>query len=256
MTMAKKALLLALVLAFPACSRDAPPEPPAASSAPPETPKIRFLERVTGGADANEPLPLVVAIHGFGADPESFGRLLEGFEGRVRLILPYGTSPQGEGFSWFPLAGFDPTLLAQGSERAANGLAAMILELERTRPTRGKPIVTGFSQGGILSFTLAVKHPERIGEALPVAGMLAPPLLPTSWPMGKFAPPIHAFHGDADGIVPMRRAADSVRALVAVGFSADLKTYPGVEHTVSAAMRRDYFEALEAAATRAAASSP
>ena len=258
--------LLALLLLAPACSRDAPQEP-APASAPPkaetklppgqnEAAGIRYLERVTGGADTNERLPLVIAIHGLGDRPESFVRLFDRIDGRMRIIVPFGTTPHGDGFSWFPLARLDPQKLAEGTGRAADGLAAMLAEVERARPTRGRPIVTGFSQGGMLSFTLAVKHPERVGEALPLAGLLAPPLYPTTLPMGKVAPKVQAFHGDADSIVPMSGAKETVRALVAAGFSAELTTYPGVEHTVSGSMRGDWQKALEAAAQRAAASSP
>ncbi|TKC98130.1 alpha/beta hydrolase [Polyangium fumosum] len=259
-------VLLALVWLAPACGRDTPPEPPPSSAAPrteakpasgpPEAAGIRYLERVTGGAAATERLPLVVAIHGLGDRPESFVRLFDRIEGRMRVVVPYGTSPYSDGFSWFPLARRDPAKLAEGTSLAADGLAAMLEELERTRPTRGRPIVTGFSQGGMLSFTLVVKHPERVGEALPLAGLLAPPLYPSAWPMGKVAPPVHAFHGDADTMVPHAGATETVRALVAVGFSAELTTYPGVGHTVSASMRGDWQKALEAAAQRAAASSP
>ncbi|MRG95577.1 alpha/beta hydrolase [Polyangium spumosum] len=260
MNLTHRALLLTFVLLAPACGRDTPPEPspgsgPAKAGAEPAQ-KIRYIERVTGGADANERLPLIVAIHGLGDRPESFVRLFDGFQARMRVVIPYGTTPQGQGFSWFPLARFEPTKLAEGTGRAADGLAALLEELERTRPTRGRPIVTGFSQGGMLSFTLAARHPERVGEALPIAGLLAPPLYPTSWPMGKVAPKVLAFHGDADTIVPLEGAEQTVRALVAVGFSAELRTYPGVGHTVTGAMRQDWQKALEAAAQRAAASSP
>jgi phospholipase/carboxylesterase len=196
-------------------------------------------------------LPLVVAIHGLGDRPESFGRLLDGFAARARVVVPYGTALHGNGFSWFPIARLDPEALAEGTERAAHGLAGMIEQIERTRPTVGKPIVTGFSQGGMLSFTIAVLHPERIGEALPVSGLLVPRLWPASWPAGKAMPTMHAFHGDADTVVPFDRARASVGALKKAGFPIEFNTYPGVGHTVSAKMREDVFAALKTAIDRA-----
>lgn len=212
---------------------------------------MRYVERVTGGADATERLPLVVAIHGLGDNPEAFGRLFQGLSARARLVLPYGLTPYGDGFSWFPISNMDPALLANGTEKAARALAGMLEALERTRPTSGRPIVTGFSQGGMLSFTLAAQHPERVGEVFPVAGLLAPPLYPSSWPMGKLAPRVFAFHGDADPRVPIAGVRETVSKLVSVGFTAELTEYPGIGHTVSAEMRRDLLKSLDEAIARA-----
>jgi phospholipase/carboxylesterase len=214
---------------------------------------IRFIERASGGASLADRLPLVVAIHGMGDRADAFEHLFDGFTGRARFVFPYGLTPHNDGFSWFTIQRLDPVdpdVVAEGVERAAHKLAAMISELSARRPTTGRPIVTGFSQGGILSFTLAALHPEDVGEALPMAGFLPPRLRPSSWPMGKLAPRVVAFHGDADPIVRIEDARASVAALVTVGFSAELRPYPGVVHTVNEAMRRDVYEALTTALDR------
>lgn len=248
-----------LVVGLIACNRDKPAEPnPAAASAPAaagtpaaEASRVRYIERMTGGANTSDAVPIVVAIHGLGDRPESFGRIFDEMTSRARLILPYGLSSYSDGFSWFPISNLDPKILAEGTTHAANELAQMIGTLESSRPMRGKTIVTGFSQGGMLSFTLAVLHPERVGEALPIAGLLAPPLHPSSWPMGKLMPRVQAFHGDADNRVPIAGARDTVKALVNVGFAATLTEYPDVRHTVSVELRRDWLLALDAAIERA-----
>lgn len=259
-------LLSGLLLAFAAmaCSRDKPAEPlPAASPAPSTlaapsagavVPRIRYIEKMTGGAETTESVPVVVAIHGYGDRPESFARSLAGLSARARLILPYGmfVRESDGGFYWFALGGFEAQILTEGMTHASNALASMITEIEKTRPLQGKPIVTGFSQGGMLSFTLAVLHPDRIGEAIPVAGMLPPPLFPSSWPMGRIAPPVVAFHGDADDIVRIAGARDTISALSKVGFSAKLTEYPNVPHAIYPDMRRDWMAAIESAVKRAA----
>jgi phospholipase/carboxylesterase len=206
---------------------------------------------MTGGAKTSDNVPLVVAIHGLGDRPESFGEIFAGMSSRARLILPYGLSAYGDGFSWFPISRLEPKALAEGTTLAADELSGLIASIEQTRPIRGKTIVTGFSQGGMLSFTLAVLHPDQIGEALPISGLLAPPLFPHSWPIGKVTPRVHAFHGDADDRVPVGGARDSIGALSSVGFSATLSEYPNVRHSISADMRRDWMAALEAAVNSA-----
>jgi len=256
--------LLAFALVFPACQRAAPSPSPASTSTSAPLPDValaadarsaagvRYLERITGGAAPGDTLPLVIAIHGHGDRPDSFAGLFDGFSGRARFIFPYG-EPYGEGFSWFALTSrLNPDAIAAGTERAADRLAGMIAALVAERPTLGKPIVTGFSQGGMLSYTLAVLHPESLGEAFPVGGLLAPPHWPSTWATGKAQARIEAFHGDADRTVPIEVDRQTSTRLRAVGFTAELHEYPGVAHAVPIAMRRDLQAAIEAAVRRAA----
>jgi phospholipase/carboxylesterase len=204
---------------------------------------VRFVEILTGGASPSDALPLVVGIHGLGGDPERYGLILSSLSLRARVILPYGLEPYGDGFAWFP-PWRDDAELAAGTQRAADRLAAMIDELVRRRPTTGAPIVTGFSQGGILSFALAVLHPESVRAAFPVSGLLAPSLWPSQLPAGRAMPRVHALHGTADDRVPIAGARATVQRLREVGFSADLVEYQGVGHTVTTEMRRDLVQAL------------
>ena len=227
---------LGLSVALVACGRDTAP-------ADTEAAGIRFIEIVTGGANASDSLPLVVGIHGLGGSPEHFGSVLSSLSVRARLILPYGLEAYGEGFSWFPIWR-DDAELAAGTRRAADRLAAMIDELVRRRPTTGKPIVTGFSQGGMLSFGLAVLHPESVRAAFPISGLLARSLWPDEWPASREKPRVHALHGTADERVSIAEARATVRRLKEIGLSADLVEYPGVTHTVTAEMRRDVVQAI------------
>jgi phospholipase/carboxylesterase len=241
------ASVLAFSVVLLACRGDAPPSPdrvaPAATTSDTEAAGVRFVEILTGGASPSDSLPLVVGIHGLGSSPERFGLLLSSLSTPARLILPYGLDPYGEGFAWFP-EWRDDAELAAGTQRAADRLAAMIDELVRRRPTRGKPIVAGFSQGGILSFALAVLHPESIRAAFPISGLLAQALWPNQWPAGREMPRVHASHGTADDRIAIADARATVRRLEAVGFSADLKEYPGVTHTTTPEMRRDLVRAM------------
>ncbi len=255
--------ILALLCAC-ACNPAAPPEqqtsapPPAATpspapppAAPDEAAGIAYLVRYTGGARPDATLPLVVAIHGLGDRPERFG-LLAGFDGEARVIVPRALHRHGAGFSWFDIAvrgERDVAAVAAGTRAAAGRLAQMIAALRERYPTRGKAIVTGFSQGGMLSFALAVLHPEHIRLALPVAGWLPPPLWPNtaegkSTAEGKAAPPIVALHGADDQILPLAPTVEAVSALRRAGVDAQLIEYPGVGHGVSGQMRRELYRRL------------
>jgi phospholipase/carboxylesterase len=241
------------------------PAPPAASAAaalpgdpppvtaPPAPPPdehvyagIVMVERVLGGAGEDEPLPLVVAIHGLGDDPRNFGRLFDGFDTPARLLLPRGLdATEGGGWSWFPIRARDPDVeaLARGIDRAGDLLAGAIVEAAAARPTLGKPIVTGFSQGGMISFAIAVDHPEIVAAALPMGGFLPGPLVPTD-AGNKDYPPIDAYHGTDDRAVAYTLVQDTVASLGRIGVKVELHSYEGVGHAVTPELHHDFDERL------------
>jgi phospholipase/carboxylesterase len=231
------------------------PAPSLAPSALPASPRegeaggIHYRLLHTAGAAAESELPLIVAIHGLGDHPDRFA-LLDGYPAPARVVYPRGLSPHGSGYSWFRIDVGRATApgpeTVEGVAAAADALARMIAELARRFPTRGKPIVTGFSQGGMLSFALAARHPAAVAAALPLAGYLPAPLWPSSAP--EPTPPIMALHGADDPLIPVAAARDTVAGLRKVGFRAELVEYPDVPHSVSPGMLRELYRRLVEAA--------
>ncbi len=210
---------------------DAPPDgAPAASvgegaSAPAAkpTPTVPPPEVVVG-PPPQVPAPMVVLLHGLGDTPERFVRALGELPG-VRLVALRGPHPWTEGTGWF--AGSVRELPAAALSEAARAEAATVVAridaLTARFPTEGKPVVTGFSQGAILSWTLAVTAPDRIAGAVPVAGFLPEGLFPQS---GASVAPVRALHGTFDKVLPVARAAAAERAVQAVGGDVTLTIYP------------------------------
>lgn len=214
-----------------------------------ETPSaLAHVERVTGGADAAARLPLVVAIHGLGDTPESFISLYDGFAGKARIVAPRAPDPYGPGGSWYPFRESTARKLPVIRARA-DLLARFIGEVRARRPSVGRTIVTGFSQGGVMSFSLAAYHPQLLAAALPIAGMFDPAM---PEPVAIKSPlPVIAFHGRADDLVTHAEGERAVEVLRKAGRSVTLKSYDGVGHTIPPVVQRDYFAALEAAVERA-----
>lgn len=259
-----------LLLALVGCDRPAPPPatqpaapapapaepkaaPPVAADAPtppatrPKAAQLHYVERILGDAKADDPLPMIVAIHGLGDDPDNFSHLFDSYGGTARLILPQGVDETDNGgWSWFPVRARsnDVEGLANGIDASADKIAAAIEVLRKERPTIGDPIVTGFSQGGMLAFTLAVEHPEQVGFAVPIGGWLPPPLWPESGP-GSAHPKVVALHGTADNAVRYEPTKEAVEALVAKGYAVELKSYEGVRHAIPPQERTDLFDLLD-----------
>jgi len=225
-------LLLAL-----GCTASGPQPPPAASSspaplavsAPHAIPRVVRARRGQGGQR-------VVILHGYGATPEGIIGLMDGYDGDATLLAPQGPAPAHSGWSWFPLSREvgGPDGLGPGIAEATDELAAWLLD-EGVGP-QAPVVVTGFSQGGMLSFALAVRHPELVALAVPMGGMLPTELVPQG-PPPPDAPPIRAWHGGADTRVPTALAQRTVDSLAAAGWDAQLETVEGAGHTVPGAAR-------------------
>lgn len=217
---------------------------------------VEALHEHTAGGTADEALPLVVVIHGLGDTPAAFWRLFQGFPRRAHFVVPAGGLKWGDGFAWWPITGeINENNMAAGMDAATPRLMAAIRTWRGSRVV-GRPIVAGFSQGGMLSFALAAKYPAEIAAAVPVSGMLPAPMVPVAWPPGAPQPHIVALHGDADTRVPFAFGQRTVASLRALGVDVELKAYPGVGHSISAEMRRDLFAELGAAIEREAKASP
>jgi phospholipase/carboxylesterase len=214
---------------------------------------LEYVTQVTGGAADGDALPLVVAVHGLGDRPERFAHLFDDVTTPARVVLPCGPVVYGSGYAWFDPAGKslgDPSV-ASGLAAAAARVSELIATLAKTLPTKGRPIVTGFSQGAMVSFAVAALHPDAVAMAIPMSGFIPVAIEFSASPEGKAGrlPSVVALHGAEDPRIPVELAKDSVARLEAAGFDARLETFAGVGHRISPAMRRRMADLIAAAAT-------
>jgi phospholipase/carboxylesterase len=259
----------------PATPEPATPEPAPRDAEPtlqlvpdlelPELAGVQYLEIVTGSAEANAELPMIIALHGNGAFPRqmAYALLQDPSAARpafpVRWIFLRGTQPVhdlGPGYArWFSITTRDalasPDQLAALSSEIldrSNEVAAAISSLTAARPTIGKPILTGHSQGGILTYGLAIGHPELFAAAFPVSGWLPAPL----WPKQPADPAaralkIVALHGAQDTVVSFEAAARSVEQLRALDYTIEQRPFSAVKHELSPMLEELHMLLAEAA---------
>lgn len=188
--------------------------------------------------DADESSPLIVAIHGMGDQPDAWVDDWRSFPARVQIALPRAFDRYGPGYSWFKFAeGMTDEEFGAAVGAAEARLWKGITNLAGKR----RVIVTGFSQGGILSFAMAARHPDVVSHAFPVSGSCPGPLLPKS---KSRAAPILALHGTADRMLDVKWGREAVQAFKNEGNDATLREYEGVGHTITAKMHEDLWSAI------------
>lgn len=216
-----------------------PTTPSGAAIAPPSPtdsmePSLAYIERVTGGADPNDALPMIVALHGMGDRPEgAWATMYSQLTLRARVILPRAPTPYGNGASWFTFRSGqrDDTTMAPQIARAADRIDALVMRLVGSRPTQGKALVVGFSQGGVLAYALALRHGPHYAAVIPMAGFVPPSLV--SRGSCATAPQMRALHGLTDDVIPIEWERESMRALDSARCMMTLSAIPELGHTSS-----------------------
>ena len=155
------------------------------------------------------------------------------------VVLPRAPTPHGRGGSWFPVAVPVKQTPPDKLKRDVSAATQRLCEFVDSRHYKRKPVITGFSQGGILSFAMAVTCPEKIYAAVPVSGFL-----PLKIPKGKHLPKVVAFHGTEDKIVDFRKDEDTIQKLYAAGVDVRLYQFPNLDHFVSQELHTRWFEML------------
>lgn len=225
----------------------APPPPPApaerlAPPAPVFEHGLTYEERWLGGALPGSDVPVIVAVHGMGDDPDHFAGLFEAWTTPAHLVLPRGPHALGEGHAWMTIRtieGRDAELAAQLDASAAR-VAALCRELARDDR---KPVLAGFSQGGMIAWTVASRHPDTIAGAVAVSGYLPDALRPQA---GQAAPPIRVLHGQDDRIVPLALDLRSVDQAKEAGLDVTIEMFPAVGHQIPPNMRAALYREVAA----------
>ncbi|MEO0325356.1 MAG: hypothetical protein AAF447_20530 [Myxococcota bacterium] len=247
-------LLVAASCVAIACSPSSPPAAPPSASAPesaPEAPEpaaapLPALELRTAGAPEGAELPLVVALHGRGSDEVRFLRFFEGYPEPARILSVQAPVDEGNGRAWWSFRG------KSGAEVAAEmrGLAARIIattEQAMARyPTRGRPSLTGFSQGAMLVYLIALEHPRVFSRAVSVGGVLFDRFVPASLPAGM--PPFVALHGGRDPVISPAAERRSIARLRELGADARYREFEDVPHWIMGTLKDAFHEELAAAA--------
>jgi phospholipase/carboxylesterase len=201
---------------------------------------VPYLERMRGGAAPDETVPMVVLFHSLGASPEGHSKMLTNI-GKARLILPEGVyeSATGPGHKWWELGvkaavERDPEGAAIQWEAASERMAEFLRQIVQCRPTIGKPILTGSSQGGEMTLLMASTHPKLARSGVAVSSYLLEPF----WT--PRVAPTTMIHGTGDTTVPYAWAKDYAEKMQERGAPLAFESYQSMGHAVTKPMSRTW----------------
>lgn len=181
---------------------------------------------------------LVVMLHGYGADAQSFARISRMMTSRLstaEVLIPDGFDPYEGGASgrqWFSRQGNleaeRPARVAQAGQRLSAWLDA---ELQRRGLLADRLVVVGFSQGGMLAGWLALNRGQRPAAVVVMSGQVVQPAEAAPPARGRAAP-VLVVHGEADRVIPVDVVDPGVQLLEAAGLKVTRRVWPGLGHGV------------------------
>ncbi len=178
------------------------------------------------------PFPMILALHGWGANAHDLlglAPMLHG--GRALVLCPQGplALPIGGGaygYGWFPLQpGAPPDIDA--FRRGADALRAFVDGAVARYPVDPKKIVPiGFSQGGAMAYDLALRDPGRFAGVGALSSWF-PELLAQDLPKNPALEgfPVLVVHGTQDTRLEVEKARESRELLRPFGVALTYREF-------------------------------
>lgn len=199
----------------------------------------KYLDTIANTTNQSADLPVIIGFHYSSSTPHKTGMEYDQIKHPVRLILPQGNFRKRDGFSYFPPDYYSKDSLTQMriSKITVDSMANFVRAIGKKY--KRKPIVAGFSQGGDISFLLAIYYPELITAAFPLAGFVHTQRLDDVKRHAQKTVPISIYQGEDDTIISVMYSKKEVETLNSY-FLISLKTYPTLGHDFSMQMKKDY----------------
>ena len=182
--------------------------------------------------------PLLLLLHGYGSNEQdlfSFAAELPEEYYIVSVRAPYNL--QYGSYAWYAInfdAGQNKFSDNDQARISRDLIAKFIDELIDKYPIDATNVtLIGFSQGTILSYAVALSHPEKVQRVVAMSGYINPEILEDNYLKNSFSNlKVFVSHGTADQVIPVEWGRKAKPFLENMGIETTYKEYP-VGHGVS-----------------------
>ena len=207
-----------------------------------EGPGLKYLTVLPDGYDPEAAYPVVIMLHGFGANMHDLAGLAPAINSTGYVYacpnapIPFNLGQGHAGFGWMTPRGDSTPDEVATSERLLDDFFQEVLAKFRVRP--GKALLLGFSQGGGMTYRCGLGRAETfaglaaLSATLPGADELDPRL-----PADR-SQPIFVAHGRYDQMIAESTAYAAKDYLETAGYSPELHVYD-MGHEISGELLGD-----------------
>lgn len=188
--------------------------------------------------------PVMFLLHGVGSNEKDLFGFADKLPDDYLVISARGPITISEGrYAWFHVefTPDGPKINFNEQENSRKLIAKFIGEMQAKYHFNEKRIVlVGFSQGGIMNYSVALTHPGLVKGIAIMSSRLLPEIKPLIAPADKLKElKIHISHGTADNVLQVDYARNAKAHLESLGLKPDYHEYPGAVHTITPAMFAD-----------------
>lgn len=185
------------------------------------------------------PFPTLLTLHGRGANAfDLLGLAPFLCAGRIMVICPQAPletpiGPQSVGYAWYPMSmGGPPDVAAILASRRR--LEVFVDECAQSYPIDPQKFaILGFSQGGVMAYSLALPNPNRFAALAVLSSWLPKELLSRiEISTAVQSLPTIVQHGSEDSMIQIERARSSVEILRQLNVPLTYREYP-IGHEIS-----------------------
>ena len=175
--------------------------------------------------------PLLIMLHGYGSNESDLFSFAEHLPDNYLIISPRAPLTLGYGsYAWYTI-NFDAkngnySNISEALE-AINKILNFVDELKTSFSFNTASItLLGFSQGSILSYSLALSHPITFNNIVALSGYIKHELYKINDKKSLKKLDIFMSHGIQDQVIPLLWAEKSVQFLSDLNIKHQFKTYP------------------------------
>lgn len=210
-----------------------------------DLPDFALVHRVRSSqVQADGKTPCLILLHGVGANEAGLIEFAKRQDPRLVVVLARGPLFFGPSqFGWFQVAftAHGPVPNAAQAESARQQLLSFISQLPDAYEVDAERIwIAGFSQGGIMSASVALTEPAKVAGFGVLSGRILPEIQPLIGPAAALKQ-VQAFisHGQEDQKLDIHFARSARDLVHSTGISLRYKEYMA-GHELNAAMQTDF----------------
>ncbi|HXH38982.1 MAG TPA: dienelactone hydrolase family protein [Thermoanaerobaculia bacterium] len=195
---------------------------------------LRYVLSVPSRKPDEAEMPLVMVMHGRGADANDLADLAPMIDGGYRFVFPNAAKAfepmpgYSIGWSWFD--GWPPE--GDSVVQSRTKLLALIDKLVKRYPTpEGKLVITGFSQGGMMAIDVGFRTAQKVAGIVVMSGAIHEADMPDLRARREL--PVLLIHGTQDDKVPVLSARRTRHVLEEHGLKPEYHEFP-MAHQVTA----------------------